>query len=111
MWCEIGRTEHMRALGSSYSELERAGVKLAVAEATVRYQLPARYDEMVKVETTLESVGSRMLTFSYALTNADTGERLATASTTLIVIDGAGLVTRLPEEVRDALARGGGPAA
>lgn len=106
VWCEIGRTEHMRRLGTSYAELERSGVKLAVSEASVRYHAPARYDDVVRVRTTLDEVGSRMITFRYLLTHADTGARLASASTTLVAIDDVGRVTRIPPEVRDLLSRG-----
>ena len=106
VWCEIGRTEHMRQLGASYRDVERSGVKLAVAEAAVRYHAPARYDDLVRIETTVERVASRMIAFVYVITNVDSGERLATASTTLIAIDEAGKVIAMPRELRATLARG-----
>ena len=106
VWCEIGRTEYIRALGTSYRDMERAGVKLAVAEALVRYHAPARYDDRVCVETTVERVGSRMIVFAYVVTNADTGERLATAGTSLIAIDDDGKVVAMPRALRATLARG-----
>jgi acyl-CoA thioester hydrolase len=108
VWCEVGRTEHIRALGTSYRDMERAGVRLAVAEAAVRYHAPARYDDTVRVETRVEDVGSRMVTFAYVMSNADTGERLATARTTLVAIDGGGRVVAMPRGVRDALGRDAG---
>ena len=103
VWCEIGRTEHIRALGTSYRDMERAGIKLAVAEAAVRYHAPARYDDRVRVETTVERVGSRMIAFAYSIANADSGERLATARTTLIAIDAAGRVVAMPQALRAML--------
>ena len=33
VWCEVGRTDFIRALGLPYAELERRGTALAVAEA------------------------------------------------------------------------------
>ena len=106
VWCEIGRTEHMRLSGTSYRDVERTGIRLAVAEASVRYHAPARYDDRVRVETTVERVASRLIAFAYAITNADSGERLATASTTLIAIDGGGKVVAMPPALRATLARG-----
>lgn len=103
VWCEIGRTEHIRTLGTSYADLERSGVTLAVAEATVRYHASARYDDRIRVETTLESVASRTITFAYAIWNADTGDRLATARTTLVSLDPRGRVATLPVVLRAAL--------
>ena len=106
VWCEIGRTEHMRALGTSYRDMERGGIKLAVAEATVRYHAAARYDDRVRIETSVERVGSRMIAFAYVITSGDSGERLATASTTLIAIDRVGKVIAMPHTLREMLALG-----
>jgi acyl-CoA thioester hydrolase len=104
-WCEMGRTEYIRSLGMSYAEMERRGVPLAVAEATIRYHAPAKYDDMVRVSTVLTRLGSRGLTFDYVITNADSGQRLATASTTLVALDSAGKATTLPADVRALLGK------
>ncbi len=104
VWCDMGRTEHIRALGGSYRDLEQTGVRLAVTEASLRYHAPARYDDRVRVRTTVADVGSRSVTFSYELQHVDTGTRLATATTTLVSLDERGVVTRLPSSLRAALA-------
>ena len=100
VWCEIGRTEHMRALGVPYAELERRGWFLAVAEASVRYGAPARYDDRVRVETWVEAVKSRAITFGYEIHRTDPEPaRLARASTTLISMDTRGRSRTLPPDV------------
>lgn len=110
VWCEVGRTDLMRQTSRSYAELERQGIRLAVAEATLRYRAPARYDDRIRVETRVERVQSRGVTFSYRVLrqeeeSAGTGdELLASATTSLIAIDGAGRTRRLPDAVRTALA-------
>ena len=53
--------------------------------------------------TTLSEVRSRTLTFDYLITNADTGEKLATASTKLVAIDKQGRVTTIGDDIRSAL--------
>lgn len=103
VWCEMGRTDYIRALGKTYAELEREGVGLAVADASIRYHAPARYDDRIRVETTLDSVRSRAITFDYVITNADTGDRLVSARTTLVSIDDAGRPVALPPATRDLL--------
>ena len=105
IWCEVGRVEFMRALGGSYSALEAQGYGLAVAEATVRYLAPARFDDLVRIETTLASVRSRAVTFDYAISLAESGTRLATAHTALVSIDATGRPTALPAEFRSVLER------
>ncbi|HEY2025802.1 MAG TPA: thioesterase family protein [Gemmatimonadaceae bacterium] len=103
VWCEVGRVEFMRALGRSYAALEDEGVGLAVSEARVRYHAPARFDERIRIETTLTAVRSRAVTFDYVIVNADSGVRLATAHTALVSIDPAGRLTALPADFRRTL--------
>jgi acyl-CoA thioester hydrolase len=104
-WCEMGRTEYIRSLGMSYAEMERRGVPLAVAEASIRYHAPARYDDVIRVSTVLTRLGSRGLTFEYVITHADSGLRLASASTTLVALDPAGRATTIPADIRALLDR------
>jgi acyl-CoA thioester hydrolase len=103
IWCEVGRTDYIRALGTSYAQLEQDGIALVVTEASLRFNAPARYDDMVLVTTTLTAVKSRSLTFDYRLTRAHTGEPLASARTVLVSIDRNGRVASLPEAVHARL--------
>jgi acyl-CoA thioester hydrolase len=103
VWCEIGRTDFIRASGLTYAELERRGVLLAVAEATIRYHAAARYDDMIRVDTTLAAVRSRAVTFDYLITNADTDERLSSARTVLVSLDRRGRPMTLPDAFRRQL--------
>lgn len=103
VWCEVGRVEFLRARGRSYARLEADGVGLAVLDASVRYLSPARFDDLIRVETTLTGVRSRAVTFDYVISNADTGTPLARAHTALVSIDTAGRVTSIPADFRDAL--------
>ena len=105
VWCEVGRTDYIRRCGLPYSEMERQGVALAVAEASIRYHAPARYDDLVRVETTLAAVRSRAITFEYLITNAETGDRLVSARTVLVSIDREGRPVALPPHVREILER------
>ena len=106
VWCEVGRTEHLRYLGTNYAAVERSGTTLAVAEASLRYHAPARYDNLIRVETTLASVRSRVITFDYLITNAETGERLVTARTTLIALTPDGKPHALSARIREILEAG-----
>ena len=105
VWCEIGRTDFIRGLGTSYADMERAGIRLAVADASLRYHAAARYDDVIRVETSLADVRSRAITFDYLIRNADTGERLVTARTTLVSIDPGGRPIAIPPLVRESLQR------
>ena len=109
VWCEIGRTDYIREFDASYAELERTGLLLAVAEVGVRYVASARYDELITVETMLERVQSRALTFAYRIYRDEPAPRtlLATATTKLVATTRTGATRLLPadllEKFRDAV--------
>jgi acyl-CoA thioester hydrolase len=98
VWCEIGRTELIRGLGTSYASLEEDGIMLAVSDASLRFHAPARYDDRIEVETALDEVRSRTITFSYLISRlqGDARHRLVSARTTLVAIDGDGRPQRMP---------------
>ena len=108
VWCEIGRTELMRELGFAYADIERAGIRLAVAEAAIRYGQAARYDDSVRVATRVLAAQSRTITFAYEVVreHQDGDVLLATATTKLVAIDEHNSPRRLPaaiiERFRDA---------
>ena len=100
VWCEMGRTDFIRRRGMSYADMERSGTKLAVADLSARYHGAARYEELIRVQTTLAEAQSRLIVFDYLITNADTGQRLVTARTSLVSIDGSGRPRALAPEIR-----------
>jgi acyl-CoA thioester hydrolase len=103
VWFDRARTELMRATGLTYKELEQQGVYLAVAEVQVRYRAAARYDDLVRVRCWVRDLGSRRVTFGYAVDRAETGELLATGATSLVSLTHQHTLTRLPAHVCDLL--------
>jgi acyl-CoA thioester hydrolase len=77
VWLDIARTEHIRAAGMSYREIEARGVRLAVSGLRVRYRQPARYDDLVRVRCWVRDAGSRLVTFGYVIEHDETEMRLA----------------------------------
>lgn len=105
VWCEVGRTEYIRALGLPYAEMERRGALLAVADASLRYHGSARYDDVIRVETTLAEVKSRAITFDYLIRHVQSGARLVTARTMLVSLDQNARPAPIPADVRELLER------
>jgi acyl-CoA thioester hydrolase len=103
VWCEIGRTELMRELGFPYAGVEAAGIRLAVAEASIRYRQAARYDDDILIRTRVLAAQSRAISFSYELYREDGGAAvlLATAYTKLVAIDERGVPRRLPADLAE----------
>jgi acyl-CoA thioester hydrolase len=102
---EAGRNEFLRARGMRYREVEeRFRVHLPVTEAQVRYQSPARYDDLLTVETSLEEVRRASATFGYRIRRE--GEVLATGHTVHACLGPDGRPQRMPAELHAALSRG-----
>lgn len=83
---EVGRVEAMRSLGFSYKEMEESGVLMPVINLTVNYKKPAKYDDEVRIVTTVKEMPSVRITFHYECYNQHK-ELLNTGHVTLVFID------------------------
>lgn len=69
---ELARTEILRASGMSYRQVEEAGYHLVVAEIGCEYFLPANFDDLLTLRTTVVRVkgaGSNTGTKYFAMAN------------------------------------------
>ena len=101
---EAGRGEMMRAMGLPYAEFEKLGYQLPVVEAKVRYRAPARYGDLLWLDTTIAEIRRTSLRMEYELARED-GTVITTGETTHACVDGEGRVRRLPPIVSDKLGR------
>jgi acyl-CoA thioester hydrolase len=102
---EAGRNEFIRARGLRYRDFEaRFGLRLPVAEAQVSYRAPARYDDLITVETSLAEVRRASARFGYRIVRE--GEVLATGHTLHACVDLEGRLQRMPAELLARLAGG-----
>ena len=103
VWCELARTDHMRALGIGYRELEEGGLRLPVVDARVRFRAGARYDDLIRVRCWVREVASRRIIFGYCVERAEDDTLLATAQTSLMAVNSNHERTKLPEHVIQAI--------
>ena len=92
---EIGRTELLRAAGGNYREMEEQGLLVVVVEARCRFRQPARYDDLVKIRTTITRVTPAKILHEYQMLRD--GQVLAVGNVTLAIIDRDGKVCRVPD--------------
>ena len=105
VWFEVARTALSHEAGTPYSEWERRGFLLMVAEVTCRYRRPARYDDEVTIRVRVRSVASRRVIFEYRVEDP-AGILLAEGETRHVVVDRAtGRPTALPADLRESLTR------
>ncbi|HUK13401.1 MAG TPA: thioesterase family protein [Thermoanaerobaculaceae bacterium] len=105
VWFEVARTALSHAVGLPYSEWERRGYLLMVAELTCRYRRPARYDDEIVVWVRVGETASRRVTFVYRVEGPG-GALLAEGETRHLVVDRmTGRSAVLPAELRESLSR------
>ncbi|HTN70332.1 MAG TPA: thioesterase family protein [Methylomirabilota bacterium] len=102
-WFERGRSEFLRQIGLPYGKIEEQGFHFPVTEVSCRYAQSARYDELIKIETELATVGRATLLFNYRIARESDDTLLATGSTKHACIDHAGRIARLPKALESAL--------
>lgn len=97
-WFEIGRTEFLRDLGTTYREVEEGGVLFPVTEAYVKYLSPVRYDELIEIRTRVAFVKRASLKLEYEVADAETGTVHARGHTVHAAVDAGGNIVRINEK-------------
>jgi acyl-CoA thioester hydrolase len=69
MYYEVARVESLRRLGVTYKELEASGVMMPVLENHSKFLMPARYDELLKIVTTIREKPTVRIKFEYEIFN------------------------------------------
>jgi acyl-CoA thioester hydrolase len=81
VWFEAGRAEYFREMGMPYSEVEKNDILLPVIKAFCQYKSPARYDDLVRVVTTVPSLQEVRILFKYEIFRRESLELLAIGET------------------------------
>jgi acyl-CoA thioester hydrolase len=82
---EIGRVEALRNIGFRYKDMEYQGILLPVLDFQIKYLSPAKYDDLLTIETTIVAIKGTRIIFDYEIKN-EMGVKIATASTTLVFV-------------------------
>jgi acyl-CoA thioester hydrolase len=102
-FAERARTEMLRLMGREQQRMmESEGVAFAVKSARVEYFRPARLDDALDVRTGLVEVAGASLKVRQSIFRGD--ELLVDMQIRLAVMDRGGRPTRLPADIRTALA-------
>ncbi len=111
-WFEIGRAEMFRTLGLSYKDIESRGIFLPVSEAYCRYKTPARYDDLLVIETSVDDSVKGGVKFDYTVSSEDGKKIYAKGFTKHACMNAKGRVTRPPaflKTIIDDISRGRTP--
>jgi acyl-CoA thioester hydrolase len=102
---EAARTEFMRERVAAYREIEKAGLIMPVVECHARYKAPARYDDLLLVETSLCNVRDFSCRFDYRVIREEGARTLVLGYTVHTAVDARGKLQRFPAELLALLRR------
>jgi len=69
-WFELGRTEYLRSVNMTYRSLEERGINSPVIGIRCRYRHPARYDDLIELQTWVADYTGVRLTMGYEVRSA-----------------------------------------
>ncbi|NFM29516.1 acyl-CoA thioesterase [Clostridium botulinum] len=86
-WFEMGRTEFTKATGMKYTDIENIGVMMPLTESYCKYIKPAKYEDEIIIETSIEKLTPVKIIFSYKVIKKENNELLAKGNTTQAFVD------------------------
>jgi len=97
MYYEVARVESLRKLGVTYKELEASGIMMPVLENHSKFLGPARYDELLRIVTTIREKPTVKIKFEYEIFN-EQNKLINQGETLLVFVDTkTGRPVRTPE--------------
>lgn len=103
LYFEMGRTELFRQIGYPYTEMEKLGIIMPLVDLSVKYINPAKYDDLLVVETVISSYSPVKVVFSYRILD-EAGKVYTTGETVLVCVNNnTGKPSRLPADVYGVL--------
>lgn len=102
-WFEIGRTELMRDMGIVYARLEQDGFYLPVTQLYCHYLAPARYDEIIQIETSISYFRRASIKFDYEIKDRSGENVLVEGYTVHAFTNRQGKIVRAPRTISDMI--------
>jgi len=100
-WFEIGRTEFMRKMGVVYAELESTGYYLPLTEVNCYYLAPARYDDIILIETKIGYFRSSNIKFEYLIRDEKKNNILVEGYSVHAFTNNKGKMVKPPKEIAE----------
>lgn len=104
-WFEIGRTEMMRAIGLVYAEMESETFNLPLSEAYCHYLAPARYDDVVLIDTQVGYVRRASIRFDYEIWDEGRTRQLVEGYTVHACTNREGKIVRFKADFMEKINR------
>ena len=71
IWFEEARTNFIKEMGISYSEIEKMGIMLPLSKLNCKYIKPALYEDILTIHTTIKNLTNVKIEFEYKVFKND----------------------------------------
>lgn len=95
---EEGRSEYCLGKGINLKDLADTGTYFVVAHVEIDYKAPARYQDILRIYTKVEKVGSASIVFWQGITKDDV--TLVEATTTWVCVDSDFKPKPIPQQIK-----------
>lgn len=96
-WFELGRSELMRQLGVAYTELAKLSLNLPLTKVSCHYLAPARYDQLVIIETKFDYIKRASIKFNSKIWDENQQKVLVEGYTIHACTNNEGKIRRIPQ--------------
>lgn len=106
-WFESGRREIFRSLKIYYLAIDKIGIITPVVEAHCNYFHPARYDDVIVIETRISEVKEKSVKFEHKVFRKKDRKLLASGYTINVFVDKKKMKSiRIPDGIRKKIKLG-----
>jgi YbgC/YbaW family acyl-CoA thioester hydrolase len=96
--------EFYRHLGFTFMDTAKRDLWFPRVEAFCQYKKPARFNDLLEVELTVEALKEKSMKYGFKITNMETSVLLATGYIVLVVADKqTGKATQIPNDIVEKL--------
>ena len=106
VWFEVARVEYLRTYAGGYQSLREEGIEALVLEASYRYLVPAKFDDVLHVHTRCRDIRGARFRYEYKIERESDGTLLAEGWTAHACVAAATFrPTRIPQWLVEAMER------
>ena len=97
-YMERARTEYLASRGYMVKELMEKGTIFMVLRVEIDYRSPARYGDMLEIETWVSDISRVTMVFNHTMKEKTSGRLIIECKAKVVYVDKEGKPKRLPEE-------------
>ena len=81
IWYELARTEIIKNIGITYTEMENEGIMLPLSELSCKYMIPSTYEDELTIRVKISKLTPARIVFNYETYKEGIEKPIATGST------------------------------